>query len=54
MTPKGAKYIKKAHSVLLRHGPLIFFYWHRPLYRPEQAIDGWNKIWAFFGKYLAK
>jgi len=31
-----------------------FFYWHRPLYRPEQAMDGWNKIWAFFGKYLAK
>ena len=24
-----------------------FFYWHRPLYRPEQAMDGWNKIWAF-------
>ena len=31
-----------------------FFYWHRPLYRPEQAMDGWAKIWAFFGKYLTK
>ena len=31
-----------------------FFYWHRPLYRPEQAMDGWSKILAFFGKYLAK
>ncbi len=31
-----------------------FFYWHRPLYRPEQAMDGWNKIWAFFGKHMAK
>jgi carboxymethylenebutenolidase len=31
-----------------------FFYWHRPLYRPEQAMDGWAKIWAFFGKYLSK
>ena len=31
-----------------------FFYWHRPLYRPEQAMDGWSKIFAFFGKYLAK
>ena len=31
-----------------------FFYWHRPLYRPEQAMDGWSKIWAFFGKHLAK
>ena len=31
-----------------------FFYYHTPLYRPEQAMDGWNKIWAFYGKYLAK
>jgi carboxymethylenebutenolidase len=31
-----------------------FFYWHRPLYRPEQAMDGWSKIFAFFDKHLAK
>src|SRR5215813_7786781 len=31
-----------------------FFYWHRPLYRPEQAMDGWSKLFAFFGKRLAK
>ncbi len=30
-----------------------FFYWHRPLYRPEQAMDGWSRIWAFLGKTLA-
>jgi carboxymethylenebutenolidase len=30
------------------------FYWHRPLYRPEQAMDGWSKVLAFFGKHLAK
>jgi dienelactone hydrolase len=29
-----------------------FVYWHRPLYRPEQAMDGWSKIFAFFGKHL--
>lgn len=29
-----------------------FFYYHRPAYRPEQAMDGWQKIWAFFGQYL--
>jgi carboxymethylenebutenolidase len=29
-----------------------FFYWHRPLYRPEQAMDGWsnravpNAMWS--------
>src|SRR5690348_15731176 len=31
-----------------------FFYWHRPAYRPEQAMDGWSKVFAFFGKHLAK
>ena len=29
------------------------FYWHRPLYRPDQAMDGWSKVFAFFGKHLA-
>ncbi len=29
------------------------FYWHRPLYRPEQAMDGWGKVFAFFGRHLA-
>jgi carboxymethylenebutenolidase len=29
-----------------------FFYYHTPLYRPEQAMDGWSKIFAFFGKHL--
>mgnify|MGYP002632865399 CR=1 FL=1 len=31
-----------------------FFYWHRPLYRPEQAMDGWAKLLAFFATHLAK
>ncbi len=31
-----------------------FFYWHRPIYRPEQAMDGWSKVFAFFGKHLKK
>ncbi|MFN3855266.1 MAG: dienelactone hydrolase family protein [Phreatobacter sp.] len=30
-----------------------FFYWHRPLYRPEQAMDAWGKLLAFFGRHLA-
>jgi carboxymethylenebutenolidase len=25
-----------------------FFYYHTPLYRPEQAMDGWGKVFAFF------
>jgi carboxymethylenebutenolidase len=29
-----------------------FFYYDRSAYRQEQAVDGWNKIFAFLGKYL--
>lgn len=30
-----------------------FFYYDRPAaYRAEQAVDGWEKIWNFFGKHL--
>jgi len=31
-----------------------FFYHHRPAYRQEQAVDGWNKTFAFFEKNLKK
>ena len=31
-----------------------FFYYDRPNYRVEQALDGWKKVWAFFGKHLTK
>ena len=29
-----------------------FFYYDRPNYRQQQAMDGWSKIFPFFGKYL--
>ena len=29
-----------------------FFYYHRPNYRQAQAVDGWEKIFAFLGKHL--
>jgi carboxymethylenebutenolidase len=29
-----------------------FFYYHRPSYRQEQAVDGWNRIFAFLEKHL--
>lgn len=29
-----------------------FFYYHRPAYRVDQAVDGWNKIWAFLAQHL--
>ena len=31
-----------------------FFYYARPSYRQEQAVDGWGKVFAFFGKHLGK
>jgi carboxymethylenebutenolidase len=30
-----------------------FFYYHTPMYRPEAAMDGWAKIFTFFGTRLA-
>ena len=30
-----------------------FFYYNRPNYRQQQAVDGWEKIFAFLGQYLA-
>ena len=31
-----------------------FFYYDRPMYRVEQALDGWKKVWSFFEKQLKK
>ncbi|MBK7202378.1 dienelactone hydrolase family protein [Candidatus Amarolinea dominans] len=30
-----------------------FFYYHLPAYRQPQAVDGWNKLFAFLDKHLA-
>ena len=29
-----------------------FFYYFAPMYRPEATMDGWEKIFAFFGNKL--
>jgi carboxymethylenebutenolidase len=29
-----------------------FFADYRPSYRQEAAVDGWQQVWAWFGKYL--
>jgi len=29
-----------------------FFYYHTGMYRPEQAMDGWSKVFTFFGQHL--
>jgi len=30
-----------------------FFYYFAPIYRPEATMDGWEKIFEFFGRHLA-
>mgnify|MGYP002858761259 FL=1 len=30
-----------------------FWYFHAPMYRQEQAMDSWNKMFAFFEQHLA-
>jgi carboxymethylenebutenolidase len=30
-----------------------FFYYHWPIYRPEAAMDGWEKVFDFFGRHLS-
>ncbi len=30
-----------------------FFYYHTAMYRQAQAMDGWQKVWAFLQKHLA-
>lgn len=29
-----------------------FFYYHRPNYRQQQAVDGWQRIFAFLEEHL--
>jgi carboxymethylenebutenolidase len=29
-----------------------FFYYQAPAYRPEAAMDGWSKVFSFFGRHL--
>ena len=30
-----------------------FFYYHTPMYRPEAAMDGWEKVLGFFAGHLS-
>jgi len=29
-----------------------FWYYHTPMYRPQQAMDAWQKVFDFFGEHL--
>lgn len=56
--------VAELESVLTEHGKEFefhsyegaghaFFAVDRPSYRPEAAVDGWKKVWDFFGRTLA-
>jgi len=30
-----------------------FLYYHAPMYRPEAAMDAWEKAASFFGRHLS-
>jgi carboxymethylenebutenolidase len=46
--------VGKAHEFHTYEGAgHAFFAVDRPAYRPEAANDGWQRIWDFYGKYLA-
>ncbi len=58
------EHVAKMEEELKRHGKTYefhsydntghgFFSVDRPAYRPESAADGWNKIFAWYGKYLS-
>jgi carboxymethylenebutenolidase len=59
-----ADQVDRTEQELKRHGKAYafhrydgaghsFFDYGRPAYRPEQAADAWQKVFAFFDKHLA-
>jgi len=55
--------VSQHEEELKRHGKMYefhrydgaghgFFYYHWPLYRQEAAMDGWEKVFGFFGRHL--
>lgn len=60
----GPEQVDRMEAELKKHGKTYefhrydgaahaFFHWYGDRYRAEQAMDGWNKVFAWFGKYLA-
>ena len=48
------KRLGKAHEFHRYDGAShAFFYYHTPMYRPEQAMDAWGKVFTFFGDHLS-
>ncbi|MCC7104215.1 MAG: dienelactone hydrolase family protein [Chloroflexi bacterium] len=62
-TSPSPEQVNQHEEILKQHGKTYmfhrydgaghgFFYYHAPSYRQQQAMDGWNKIIAFFNQYL--
>jgi carboxymethylenebutenolidase len=56
--------VNKTEAELKKHGKAYefhrydgaghgFFATDRPGYRPEQAVDGWKRVFEFYAKHLA-
>ena len=53
--------VNQHEAELKKHGKIYEFHrydgaathldWHESSYWPEQAMDGWSKVFAFFGKH---
>jgi len=51
---EALKAVGKEYEFHVYEGAGHAFFWvSRPSYRPEAAVDGWQKIFAFYGKHLA-
>ncbi len=59
-----AEQVNQHEAELKKHGKMYefyrydgaghgFFYYDRPMYRQEQAVDGWKKVFAFLEKHLS-
>ena len=62
-THRSPEQVKLHEAQLKRYGEMYefhrydgaghgFFYCHTPKYRPEAAMDGWEKVFSFFGRHL--
>ncbi len=62
-THPSPEQVNRHEAELKRHGKTYefyrydgaghgFFYYHTPMYRPQAAMDGWEKVFSFFGRHL--
>lgn len=62
-TSPSPEQVNQLEEALKKHGKTYEFYRYdgaghgffaadRPGYRPEQAVDGWRRVFAFYGKHL--